>query len=312
MKHRKILSAMIAITMLSSMQAVIASAEEIENNANEIEAVDLTEAPATIITTEQVLATTAVVVTTEATTEVELTDAPTNAPDEPTVETTTVSSDSGDFDLDITTAPVSSTIATTATIVTTATTSNEVISADLKAPEIGNFKVTSPNGEEFGNGDVAVISWNAVDGADGYQIYRTEINKGQEDIPTSYTFDVKSTSYQTGDSTRQYKETIKVRAFKLVDGERVYSPWSAERTVYMNGMEEAVVTTTGTTTAIKTTTTTTKSTTTTVKSTTSNSKNDDVEASPKTGDNIIKIAIIGIIAAVLVAIAIIASKKKKD
>ncbi|MDE5737402.1 MAG: LPXTG cell wall anchor domain-containing protein [Oscillospiraceae bacterium] len=307
MKHRKILSAMIAITMLSSMQAVIASAEEIENNANEIEAVDLTEAPATIITTEQVLATTAVVVTTEATTEVELTDAPTNAPDEPTVETTTVSSDSGDSDLDITTAPVSSTIATTAT------TSNDVISADLKAPEIGNFKISSPDGEEFGNGDSAVISWNAVDGADGYQIYRTEINKGQEDIPISYTFDVKSTSYQTGDSTRQYKETIKVRAFKLVDGERVYSPWSAERTVYMNGMEEAVVTTTGTTTtAIKTTTTTTKSTTTTVKSTTSNSKNDDVEASPKTGDNIIKIAIIGIIAAVLVAIAIIASKKKKD
>ena len=307
MKHRKILSAMIAITMLSSMQAIIANAEEIETNANETEVVDSTEAPATVITTEQVL------VTTEATTEAELTDAPTNAPDESIVETTTVSNNSGDSDLDITTAPVSSTVATTATIVTTATTSNEVISADLKAPEIGNFKVTSPDGEEFGNGDVAVISWDAVDGADGYQVYRTEINKGQEDIPTSYTFDVKGTSYQTGDSTRQYKETIKVRAFKLVDGERVYSPWSAERTVYMNGMQDAdITTTTVTTTTIKTTTATAKSTTTTVKNTTSNSKNNDVEASPKTGDNIIKIALIGIIAAALVAVAIITAKKKKD
>ncbi|MBD5142153.1 MAG: LPXTG cell wall anchor domain-containing protein [Ruminococcus sp.] len=314
MKHRKILSAMIAITMLSSMQAIIANAEEIETNANETEVVDSTEAPATVITTEQVLATTAAVVTTEATTEAELTDAPTNAPDESIVETTTVSNNSGDSDLDITTAPVSSTVATTATIVTTATTSNEVISADLKAPEIGNFKVTSPDGEEFGNGDVAVISWDAVDGADGYQVYRTEINKGQEDIPTSYTFDVKGTSYQTGDSTRQYKETIKVRAFKLVDGERVYSPWSAERTVYMNGMQDADITTTTvtTTTTIKTTTATAKSTTTTVKNTTSNSKNNDVEASPKTGDNIIKIALIGIIAAALVAVAIITAKKKKD
>ena len=307
MKHRKILSAMIAITMLSSMQAIIANAEEIETNANETEVVDSTEAPATVITTEQVL------VTTEATTEAELTDAPTNAPDESIVETTTVSNNSGDSDLDITTAPVSSTVATTATIVTTATTSNEVISADLKAPEIGNYKVTSPDGEEFGNGDVAVISWDAVDGADGYQVYRTEINKGQEDIPTSYTFDVKGTSYQTGDSTRQYKETIKVRAFKLVDGERVYSPWSAERTVYMNGMQDAdITTTTVTTTTIKTTTATAKSTTTTVKNTTSNSKNNDVEASPKTGDNIIKIALIGIIAAALVAVAIITAKKKKD
>lgn len=303
MKHKKLISAIMAIALLGTMQTMMVGAEEVETSDAEV--VAMTEAPATtqIITTEEPVSTSTVasIATTQAvestqeetqTTE-ELENAPTDAPD--------VSS---------TTSIVTTVTSMTTESATTATTVKEIISSDLKAPEIGDFKITDPSGEEGGNGDSAVISWNAVEGADGYQIYRTEISRGQEDTPISYTFDVKGTSYKTGDSTRQYKETIKVRAFKLVNDERVYSAWSAEKTVYMNGMKEETLTTTaGASTTTKTTTTTAKATTTTAKSTTST---DGKTASPKTGDNIIKIALIGAGAAGLVAVALVATKKKKD
>lgn len=301
MKHKKFLSAVMAIAMIGSMQTMTAFAEELEDNDTEI--VDMTEAPVTTI--EEVKAP----VLTETTTALLDDDYQADITTAPVEGTTTVLSEA-------TTIVITELTSTTAVtgVATTEMTSSDVISADLITPKVGEFKKNNP---EDSNTEIAVISWDAVEGADGYQIYRTVIKESEKDTPVAYSFDVKGVSYQTSDSGA-YKEIIKIRAFKLVNDERVYSAWSDERIVYMNGMQQdTVATSTSTTTSLTnstSSTTTSKTTTVTTKSTTatSNDKKEEVEASPKTGDNIIKIALIGLVAAALIAVAIITAKKKKD
>jgi len=192
---------------------------------------------------------------------------------------------------------------TTTTGVTTATTAaatTEKVSEKLSAPSLGEFKISSTEGADGTN---AVISWGAVAGADGYQVYKTSVDASDPDLPTSYAFEVKGTSYQTAGSVA-YKETIKVRAFQIVNGEKVYGPWSSSKTVYMNGMKQE---TTATKAASKKETTTTKT-----KTAAAAAKKDSGKTeSPKTGDSADIPAVTSAASAALVA-GLAAMKKKKD
>lgn len=295
MRNKKILSALIALTMTVSMTAVSVSAED--------------DAPVNDETTPVAEETQAPEPTQEETQAPETdaeTQPPTEAPastkeDKPDTTASETVIDETTTTLVMTTAPETTTVVKVTTAenteskatTTTSAKSTEKVSDKLKAPTMGEFKVSESEDED---GETAVIAWNPVEGADGYQVYRVIVKKGQEDIPTSQSFDIKGTSYQTSYSDPA-KETIKVRAFQIVDGERVYGAWSVEKTVYFNGM------TAQTTTAVKSTT---KSSTTTAKASTTTAANGKTE-SPKTGDN----SHAALICAVSAMITAIATRKKK-
>lgn len=295
MKHKRILSAVMAMALLGTMQAVAVHAEEAENAEN-IENIENVENVENQDAEEEPPQTTAPETEPEA---------PLTTPEEIQTEPVTTPQASE------TDAPAT----TAATLATETDATTEVVSSELKKPEPGNFKVSSaPEGSD---GESAVISWNPVDGADGYQIYRTTVEESDPDTPTSYTFDVKGTSYQTSGSI-PYKETIKVRAFKLVNGERIYSAWSESKTVYLNGMKDTDTPSTtqkpDSTTTPKTTTTTAKTTTTgktsTAAKSTTASDTETKTGSPKTGDTSSVGLWIG--AGTTAAIAASITRKKKD
>ena len=250
----------------------------------------------------------------------ENTDAPASSDNEPaqTTAEAPASSDSSDettVTTDETKSNSTDETTTKATLSTesTETTVKEVTDSKLSAPKIGEFKVSTVEGAD---GQTAVVTWEAVEGAEGYQVYRTIVEEFSSDTPTSYAFDVNTTAYQTSGSIA-YKETIKVRAYRLKeDGTRAYGAWSSNATVYLNGMKQDETTATAkSTTTDKTTTTTKKSTTaTTAKKTDSSSTSktnitSDGEPSPKTGDTSSLPAIMSSLSAALIAGA--ASKKKK-
>ncbi|MDE7120717.1 MAG: hypothetical protein K2O42_00975 [Oscillospiraceae bacterium] len=304
MKHKKILSAVMAMAMLGSMQAIAVSAEETENEESieTVEAIENSEDNSNLDPNQDQ-----------------------NSSQESEIIPDATESDATTPQTDVPATTMTTIVTTVATIATSVTseTDAEVISSDLGQPKIGDFKVSpAPSGAD---GENAVISWDAVEGADGYQVYRTLVEQKDPDTPVSYSFDVKGTSYQTAGSTA-YKETIKVRAFRLVDGERVYSAWSENKTVYLNGMEEpgnsssgesttTVATTvsgnnsSGTTTTKSSSTTATKATTTKAESTTSTNK-EQLTGSPKTGDT----SSVGlwICVGVTTAISASATRKKKQ
>ncbi|MDE6087245.1 MAG: LPXTG cell wall anchor domain-containing protein [Oscillospiraceae bacterium] len=305
MKHKKILSAVMAMAMLGSMQAIAVSAEETENTES-IETVGNIENSENNNSQEQDQNQNS---SQESETIPEATDAPATdgaSQTEPESSVTTQQTD----------APATTVVTTIATPATSKTDS-ETISSELEQPELGDFKVTTGS-----DGESAVISWDAVDGADGYQVYRTVVEEKDPDTPTSYTFDVKGTSYQTSGSI-PYKETIKVRAFKLVNDEKIYSTWSENRTIYLNGMKDpgsssseestTTVATVGNgnnsseTTTTKSSTTTTKATT-KEKSTTS-SDTEQKTGSPKTGDPSSVGLLLG--ASATAALAAVMTRKKK-
>ncbi|MDE6729557.1 MAG: hypothetical protein K2J71_02115 [Oscillospiraceae bacterium] len=310
MKHKKILSAVMAMAMLGSMQAIAVNAEETENE----ESIENIEAVEAIENSESENDSNPEQDQNSAQESETIPDATDSNPEPDDVPATTSQTDAP--------ATTMTTIVTTVTTIATPATSEtdaEIISSDLGQPKIGDFKVSpAPSGAD---GENAVISWDAVEGADGYQVYRTLVEQKDPDTPVSYSFDVKGTSYQTAGSTA-YKETIKVRAFKLVDGERVYSAWSENKTVYLNGMEEpgnsssgestTIATTTGanstgTTTTKSSSTTTTKATTTKAESTTST---EQLTGSPKTSDS--RSAGLWISIGVATAISASATRRKKN
>lgn len=76
------------------------------------------------------------------------------------------------------------------------------------------------------------VTWNKIDGADGYEFYY-KINSCTPEVKT-----VKQNSYTLKARTSFYlpvsgKIQVKVRAFDVVNGVKVYSSWSPVRTIYM-------------------------------------------------------------------------------
>lgn len=290
MSHKKVLSALMALLITASMTVISVGAEEdvpendviieetnnhgeiLEDAPEETQAPE-TEAPAPTEAETEAPATSAPEETTKASSTTTV-----NHPDGGTGPGTTTTTDTTD-----TTEDTDSTDSTDNTKETTTTSkSTEKVTGDLSAPKMGEFKIfnfADVNPDAEGGGSYAVISWDAVEGAEGYQVYRVLTLEGQGDIPTSQSFDVKGTSYQTSESNTPNSESVRVRAFKTVNGEKVYGPWSATKTVYLNGMKAPETTAAKSTS--KTSTTTAK---TSVTSSSSSSSSAGKTESPKTGD----------------------------
>lgn len=302
MSYKKITSALVAFTMLASMTALSANAEEADTPAEVPEVIE-TQAPAPVETEAPAP------VETEAPKPVE-TDAPTpvetDAPAQietaaPVQESESVSSETKSAsetpetvatssEAPETIAPSETGTATTAvsegsTVATTA----ESINKDIAAPKLGDFIVTSGD-----SGSSAVISWSAVEGADGYEIQLVQTPQNGKSSTTSIPSTSK-TAFQFDCGKEAMKATVRVRALK--NGEK--GSW-AEKTVYLNGMkEETTKSTTKATTAKKTETTTTKKTET------------NKTESPKTSDSSAIPAVAGAAAVALLAGAV-TLKKKED
>lgn len=78
----------------------------------------------------------------------------------------------------------------------------------------------------------SVVSWNKVSGADGYEFYY----KFNSCNPITKT--VQGTSYTLKTETQFYlalsgKIQVKVRAYDIVNGSKVYSSWSPVRNIYI-------------------------------------------------------------------------------
>ncbi len=300
MRNKRILTALTAFALTVSMSAISAGAEEeapataaeeyvapvVTEDTNHLEDNETPVMSEELPETEAVEPETTVAEEEPVTTDAETTAAETE--EDTTAATVQTAATAQTTATNIETA---GTLATTATTTST-TVSTEKVSSKLGAPKIGEFTISTP---ESGEGQTAVIAWSPVEGIDGYQIYRVITKKGEEDIPTSQSFDVKGTSYQTS-ATEPLSETVKVRAFVVENNERVYGAWSAAKTVYLNGMKPAA-----TTAAAKSTTA--------EKKTATAAANANRTASPKTGDSSSAAVVTAGAAAILAAVT--AKKKKK-
>ncbi len=107
--------------------------------------------------------------------------------------------------------------------------------AQIKKPQIGKWKKTYDSGEDKNaTGDVVsyTIKWKKVKGASGYQVEFTSREPGNKRSPER-TFQ-KKCSYQENFSGIPQSLKIKVRAYKNVNGEKVFGAWSKVRKVKHN------------------------------------------------------------------------------
>jgi hypothetical protein len=67
------------------------------------------------------------------------------------------------------------------------------------------------------------VSWSNIGGETGYQISRTTTTGGSHIVATYKTSSGKSKVVKAPKKRRYY---FKVRAYKTVDGKKIYGPWS--------------------------------------------------------------------------------------
>lgn len=93
--------------------------------------------------------------------------------------------------------------------------------------KIGKWKYIGKN-FNGGNGYVYRIKWKKVKGADGYQVCSRDILYNSE----TYTFyrNQKRCVYEEQFSSDVILLRVKVRAYKIVKGKKIYGPWSEEKT----------------------------------------------------------------------------------
>lgn len=96
------------------------------------------------------------------------------------------------------------------------------VSAGTKVP--GTVKILSVKNKAT----KAVITWKKVSGATGYQIYRCEPGGKYKKIRTT-----KSVSYTDKGVEAGNTYSYKVRAYRIVKGERVYGKRSAAKSCYV-------------------------------------------------------------------------------
>lgn len=76
----------------------------------------------------------------------------------------------------------------------------------------------------------AVVSWKKIKGVSGYEIYRsTKKKKGYKKIKTAKKAAV--VKYTNKKLTKKKKYYYKIRAYKIVDGKKVYSSYSSPKSV---------------------------------------------------------------------------------
>lgn len=81
-----------------------------------------------------------------------------------------------------------------------------------------------------------LFTWNAVDGADGYEVSVSSWGEHEEIIETTRLQTIVPVHYEYSHLT------VKVRAYKIVDGERLYTSWSAPIQKYARDIKEEVET----------------------------------------------------------------------
>ena len=75
------------------------------------------------------------------------------------------------------------------------------------------------------------IEWNPVNGADGYETWFCENDYCNS--PYIETKDIQDCYFETGASITVHVE-FKVRAYKLVDGKKIYSNWTETKMFDLN------------------------------------------------------------------------------
>ena len=74
------------------------------------------------------------------------------------------------------------------------------------------------------SGSYVKVSWNNIPGESGYEIARSKYSNKKFTVVKRASYKYKSTTIKT---TRNVKYYYKVRAYKTVDGKRIYGPWSS-------------------------------------------------------------------------------------
>ena len=79
----------------------------------------------------------------------------------------------------------------------------------------------------------ATIKWNKVSGASGYQIYMATSKNGKyKKIATK---SASKTSYTKTKLTKNKRYYFKIRAYKIVNGKKIYSSYSSVKSVKISG-----------------------------------------------------------------------------
>ena len=86
-------------------------------------------------------------------------------------------------------------------------------------PKVGkpsNLKISKPANRTL------KIKWDTAKYATGYQVYRSTSKNGKYTKVRS----TKATSFENSDLKPEITYYYKVRAYKTVDGKKIYGPWS--------------------------------------------------------------------------------------
>ncbi len=96
----------------------------------------------------------------------------------------------------------------------------------LAKPQLISCKNTTPSYWKYCvAGNRYTLKWKKVNGAKGYQVQYSGREWGEKNYGGIYTDTTKDSYYHIGGSCID-KFKIRVRAYKVVNGKKVYGPWS--------------------------------------------------------------------------------------
>lgn len=93
---------------------------------------------------------------------------------------------------------------------------------ELSVPAISRFQ---ENTDTEGDGAMVYVTWSAVENADGYEVEAIETENTPNTEPYKRTVVTSETYFETGASV-PINVKVRVRAYKNVDGDNIYSEWS--------------------------------------------------------------------------------------
>ncbi len=93
---------------------------------------------------------------------------------------------------------------------------------ELSVPAISKFQ---ENNDKQGDGVMVYVTWSAVENADGYEVEAIETENRPDTEPYKRNIITSDTYFETGASVPMNIK-VKVRAYRNVDGDNVYSEWS--------------------------------------------------------------------------------------
>ena len=97
----------------------------------------------------------------------------------------------------------------------------------LGKPKLGKWKKVPDDPNAEGDGVSYSISWNKISGASGYQVRYYEREAEYDNWYTWKETTKKCKAYIGFSSIYQFK--VKVRAYRISNGKKIYGPWSKAR-----------------------------------------------------------------------------------